>query len=171
LDEVDCFYRRKMMKTLVVYDSVYGNTEKIAKAIAGAVTPADEVQSLPVSQVDPATVDAFDRLIVGSPTQAGRPTPAIQTFLRQIPADALDQVDVTAFDTRFSAADKGWGLRILMNLLGYAAGRIAGGLQAKGGQLAAPPQGFIVEDKEGPLAAGEVERAAEWAKGVYRSKH
>jgi hypothetical protein len=53
-----------------------------------------------------------------------------------------------------------------MKIIGYAAPRIAGGLQAKGGRLAAPPEGFFVQEKEGPLKQGELERAASWAKSL-----
>jgi len=77
---------------------------------------------------------------------------------------------VTSFDTRFSAKDKGIGIRILLRVLGYAAGRIANRLKRKGGYLAAEPEGFIVEDSEGPLKKGELERAAIWAKGIIESK-
>jgi hypothetical protein len=53
-----------------------------------------------------------------------------------------------------------------MKVIGYAAPRISSGLQAKGGRLAAAPEGFIVEDKEGPLKQGELERAASWARSL-----
>jgi flavodoxin I len=154
------------MKTLIVYDSVYGNTEKIAKTIADTIAPVDEVTLLQAGETSPATLETVDRLIVGSPTHGGRPSPTMQAFLNKIPAHALDNVAVTAFDTRISAEGKGFGLRILMRLLGYAAGRIAASLQAKGGRLALPPAGFIVEGKEGPLQAGELERAAAWARAA-----
>jgi flavodoxin len=154
------------MKTLLVYDSVYGNTEKIARTIAGAIAPSDAVTLLRAGEANPLALAAIDLLIVGSPTQGGRPTPAMQEFLSKIPANALKKVDVTAFDTRFSAQDKGLGLRLLLRLVGYAAGRMADSLQAKGGELTTPPEGFIVEDKEGPLKEGELERAADWAKGI-----
>jgi flavodoxin len=158
------------MNTLIVYDSAYGNTEKIARAIAEAITPADEVAARRVAEVNPMELTSLDLLIVGSPTQGGRPTRAIQKFLGEIPANALRNVGVTAFDTRFSAQDQGFGLRILMRLLGYAAGRIATSLQGKGGVLATPPEGFIVEEKEGPLKQGELERAAGWATSIDRAR-
>lgn len=151
------------MKTGVVYGSMYGNTEKVARAIAGAITASDGVTALRAGEANPADMESAGLLIVGSPTQGGRATPAIQEFISKIPAGGLENVRVTAFDTRFSAQEKGIGLRLLMGLLGYAAGRIANSLQAKGGSLAAPPEGFIVEDKEGPLKEGELERAAGWA--------
>jgi hypothetical protein len=55
-----------------------------------------------------------------------------------------------------------------MKMGGYAAPRIARALEKKGGNLAAPPEGFFVEDKEGPLKAGELERAAGWAKELAK---
>jgi flavodoxin I len=161
--------RGVLMKTLIVYDSVYGNTEQIAKAIAGAIAPLTEVTMCQAAQATPATLEGVDLLIAGAPTHGGRPSPAMQTFLNQIPAGALNKVRVTAFDTRISAEGKGIGLRILMKLLGYAAERMAGTLQRKGGRLAQPPAGFIVDGKEGPLKAGELERAAQWAQGIQRT--
>jgi flavodoxin len=159
------------MKTLVVYDSLYGNTERIAQAIAGSIVPTDGVELLRVGEANPAALAAADLLIVGAPTHGGRPSPTMQTFLSKIPANALNRVGVTAFDTRVSAAGKGIGLRILIGILGYAARRIAASLQRKGGKLAAPPEGFIVEGKEGPLKSGELERAAAWAKGVQHANN
>lgn len=51
-----------------------------------------------------------------------------------------------------------------------AAGRIATILEYKGCYLAMEPEGFIVEDSEGPLKKGELERAATWARGIPESK-
>ena len=147
------------MKALVVYDSVYGNTEKIAKAIGGAI--AGEVKVLRPGEVNPSDLASLNLLIVGSPTQGGKATQAIKELLNRIPADALKNVNVATFDTRFSTR--------LVKLFGYADGRIADILKDKGGRLAAPPQGFIVKGKEGPLKEGELERAALWAKETVKS--
>jgi flavodoxin len=148
------------MKALVVYDSVYGNTEKIAKAIGGAI--AGDVKVLRVSEVNPSELKTIDLFIVGSPTQGGRPTPAIKEFLSKIPANALKNVSVTSFDTRVT--------NILARPFGYAAGRIADSLKDKEGHLTALPEGFIVKGTKGPLREGELERAAGWAKGILESK-
>ena len=158
------------MKALIVYDSVYGNTEKIAGAIAGAITPSDGVKVLRAGEANPSELASIDLLIVGSPTHAGRPTPAIKEFLSKILSNALKNVGVTSFDTRISGKDKGVGIRILTGVLGYAAGRIANTLKDKGGYLVASPEGFIVEGKEGPLKQGELERAAGWARVIIESK-
>ena len=156
------------MKALIVYDSVYGNTEKIAKAIGGAIT--GDIKVLHTGETSSSDLKELDLLIVGSPTHGGRPTPAVKEFLSKIPSNALKNVDVTSFDTRFSAKSKGVGvgIRVLVRVIGYAAGRIANTLKDKGGYLVASPEGFIVEGNEGPLKQGELERAAGWAKEIAK---
>jgi flavodoxin I len=150
------------MRALIIYDSVYGNTEKIARAVAGAITPFGEVKVLRAGEANPSELGFIDLLIVGSPTQGGKPTPAIQEVLSKIPADALKNINVASFDTRVK--------NIVAKLFGYAAGRIADSLKGKGGNLAAPPEGFIVKGNEGPLKEGELERAAGWAKVIAESR-
>jgi len=154
------------LKALIIYDSKFGNTEKIARAIGEAITPLGKVKVVQAGDANPSELSSIDFLIVGSPTHAGRATRATKEFLKKIPANALENVGVAAFDTRFSAEDKGIGVRILLRVLGYAAGRMANRLEHKGGHLAAEPEGFIVEDSEGPLKKGELEQAAIWAKKI-----
>ena len=158
------------MKTLIVYDSKFGNTEKIAGAIGQAITQLGEVEVVRAGEANASELSSIDFLIVGSPTHAGGATRAIKEFLRKIPANALKNVRVASFDTRFSAKDKGIGTRIVLGIFRYAAGRIATILEYKGGYLAVEPEGFIVQDSEGPLKKGELERAAIWAKGIVQSK-
>jgi len=150
------------MKALVVYDSVYGNTEKIARAMAEAITPSGEAKVLRVGEANPSELESLDLLIVGSPTHAGRPTPAVQDFLNKVTQQSLKGINVAAFDTRATAK--------FAKIFGYAAGRIAGNLQKKGGILIASPEGFFVTGREGPLKEGELERAAAWAKGILESR-
>ena len=148
------------MKALIVYDSVYGNTEKIARAIAEAITPLGEVKVLRASEATPSELASIELLIVGSPTHGGRPTPAVQDLINKVPK--LQGINVAAFDTRIPTK--------LVRVFGYAAGRIAGHLTKKGGVLIASPEGFFVTGGKGPLKEGELERAAGWAKGILESK-
>ena len=145
------------MKTLVVYDSLYGNTEEIARAIGDAMT--GEVKVLRAGEASPPISETFDLLIVGSPTHGGRPTQAIQDFTKRVPA--LNGAPVAAFDTRLSTR--------LAKLFGYAAGRIGKTLEKKGGILVKPPEAFFVKGTKGPLREGELERAASWAGEIARS--
>jgi flavodoxin I len=149
------------MKVLIVYDSTYGNTEKIAKSIGGAIT--GDAKVLRTGEVNPSgLVEPIDLLIVGSPTYGGRPMPAIQDFLNKIPETAIKDISAAAFDTRLSTK--------LVRIFGYAAEKIADSLKTKGGTLILPPVGFFVKGKGGPLKEGELERSANWAKEIVKSK-
>jgi flavodoxin I len=142
----------------VVYDSMYGNTEKIAEAIGSAIV--GDVMVLNVAKANPSELESIDLLIVGSPTQGGRPKRAIQEFLNRVPESAVKGINIAAFDTRFSTK---W-----VKVFGYAAGKIARSLEKLGGTLIVSPEGFFVKGKEGPLEEGELERAASWAKEIMK---
>ena len=158
--------RRCVIKTCIIYDSVYGNTEKITRSIGSGIS--GDVRVLHAGEAKPAALESVDFLIVGSPTQGFRATKPVQTFIESIPGHALKGIDVAAFDTRIPASEVGKGLRLLMKMGGYAAPRIAQALKKKGGNLAVPSEGFFVKDKEGPLKEGELERAASWAKDIAK---
>ena len=144
------------METLIVFDSTYGNTEKIAKAIYDAIT--GEVKVIRASIANPAELEAIDLLIVGSPTYGGRPTPAVQEFLDGISEYAIKGKKVATFDTRYSTR--------MVKIFGFAADRISESLKARGATIVSSPVGFFVKGKKGPLRKGELERAAEWAKQI-----
>jgi flavodoxin I len=154
------------MKTIIIYDSLYGNTEKIAEAIGQALAPQGEVILKKVVEAKIDDLEDISLLIVGSPTHGGRATPAMQEFLRSIPNGTLRNAKVAAFDTRFEEKNKGFVLRLVMKIFQFAAPRITRELKIKGVGMAIEPEGFVVEEKEGPLKAGELERAALWAKNI-----
>jgi flavodoxin I len=157
------------MKALVVYDSVFGNTEKIAQAIGAALTervgPLAEIKVQRVGSVTPEQLAGVELLFVGSPTRAFQPTPATKAFLASIPGRGLKGVRAAAFDTRADLKKvNSVFLNFMVKVFGYAAPIIDQGLRRKGASPAASPEGFLVVDTEGPLAEGELERAASWAR-------
>jgi flavodoxin I len=103
------------MKMLIVYDSFYGNIEKIANAIGDAI--ASEVKVLSVSEVKSSEFEAYDLFIVGSPTHGGKSTQAIQSFLKKNPPSAFKSTNMAAFDTRLSMK--------LVGIFGYTAEKMA----------------------------------------------
>lgn len=158
------------MKTLIVYDSVFGNTEKIANAIGDSLSSQGNLEVLKVTDTKLEQLQGINLLIVGSPTRAFKPTKAIVDFLIQIPSNALKEINVAAFDTRVNTTDvNSKVLNGFVKIFGYAAKPIADKLQKKGGNLIIPPEGFYVKDSEGPLKDGELERAAEWAKSAIKA--
>ncbi len=149
------------MKTFVVYDSVYGNTEKIAQAIGDAIP--GEVKVLRVGQVNVGDLEAVDLLIIGSPTHGSLPTEAVQRLVEKIGSPAHEGARAATFDTRLT-----WKF---LRRWGFAAPKIADRLKEKGWTLAGAPEGFFVKGlKKGPLKRGEADRAAAWAKGLVESQ-
>jgi flavodoxin len=146
------------MRVTVVYDSVYGNTEKVAKAIGAAI--AGEVRVAKVGEVSASGLQDADLLVLGSPTLGGRPTEPMQGFLASLSEAQLKGKKAAAFDTRYSGR--------FVKVFGFAAEKMSESLTAKGATLVAPPQPFIVTGKKGPLKEGELERAASWAKEISK---
>jgi flavodoxin len=161
------------MKALLLYDSRYGNTEKIAYAIgdglAEGVGASGSVRALPVGEAHAGQLAGCDLLIVGAPTHGSHPSPAMKEFLDRVPDRALAGVRVAAFDTRTDMDTLNGAMRLFgkfLDRLGYAAPKISSSREAKGGQVVRPPEGFIVKGTEGPLEDGELERAEAWGRQI-----
>ncbi len=150
------------MKALVVYDSVFGNTEKIAQAVGEALgAPVVQVKAVQAEQLT-----GVELLVVGSPTRQFNATPDMMAWLNGLAEDALKGARAAAFDTRIDAKTIGFFLFRWLVASNYAVKRLEAALARKGAALAAPGGGFFVKASEGPLVEGELERAATWAQGL-----
>lgn len=156
------------MKALVWYDSFFGNTQRIAEVIAEAIRPYVSVVELQrIQNAAPEDVERADVLIVGSPTRGFQPSEDTKALLRQLPRPALRGMWVAAFDTRIALHTIENGIfRWIVKTGGYAASTIHKRLLRHGGQAAVAPDGFCVTGKEGPLMAGELQRARAWANSI-----
>ena len=159
------------MNCLIVYDTVYGNTEQVARAIATAFTSAHSVRLIKADQIARLDAASIDLLIVGGPTHRHRISPPIAVVLKATPRGALKGVKVATFDTRYRMAE--W-------LSGSAASGIARRLRKLGGLLQVPPESFFVERDMPPqgekrrhnlerLEVGEIERATRWAMKIVNA--
>lgn len=159
------------MKINIIFDSYFGCTEKIAQKMGEELGLSNEIRVLRVNEVNPKSLTGMDYLIIGSPTRAFKPTPAISSFIKRIPKTNLLGVRFAAFDTRFSEnAVTSSFLKSMMKLFGYAAKKSSKMLKKKGGIEVMPPKGFIVKDTEGPLRDGELDRAKTWANQILSSR-
>lgn len=146
------------MNTLVVYDSQYGNTKQLAQTIAQTLSEFGTAHAQPVSKMGANALRDVDLVVLGSPTQGWRPTPAMLAFLATIAPHMLDGVDVACFDTRFH-----WP----RFLTGSAAQTMVRQLHKQGALLLTGPQSFFVTGRTGPLEAGELKRADTWARTLH----
>lgn len=159
------------MKTLIIYDSYYGNTAEIAYAIERELSKLGDVFMLRAANamLEDLNVSNFDLLIVGSPTRNFRPTQPIMEFLNSLPSKSLKNTMVAAFDTR-QGLDyiNSKMLRFIVKTGGYAAKIIQQKLQKKSGNTIAECEGFIVTNQKGPLAENEINRAILWAQLISK---
>jgi flavodoxin len=160
------------MRALVVFESAFGNTQKIARAVAEGISlhvPADTVE------VGGAPTDLEGEiaiLVVGGPTQAFSMSRSStrQQAAKQAGPDMVSKgigirewlmrvkgippgTPAAAFDTRFKKPK--W----LTGSAGKAADKR---LRELGCRMAAPAQSFFVDQTAGPLLEGELARAREW---------
>ena len=167
------------MRALVVYESMFGNTHRMAEAIAEGLSAAIPTSVLPVGSADHDVLAAADLLVAGGPThvhgmsreatrqeavrQAGvdesdltlEPTAArdgIREWMES--ADNLPRL-FAAFDTRADAFK--W-------LTGSAAGQIAKVLRRRGSKQVVPPGTFLAPDNDAD--GTEVDRAREWGRAL-----
>lgn len=140
------------MKTLVIYDSAFGNTKVIAEAMAKDL--GADIKH--VTEVKKESLKTYEYIIVGSPIQGWRPLVPMQGFLASLSADSLSGVKVAAFDTR-------------MNIFihGDAVQKMAGALKAAGAEIVGT-EFFYVKGQKGPIKEGEIERAIKWAKSLVK---
>lgn len=155
------------MKTLVVYDSIHGNTEKVAQTIGDALSSLGEVHTVHVGEVQPEHLAGVRLLVAGAPTHGGMASPTMKAWLKDLAPNSLAGARVAAFDTRVAVEDINSRVAaVFVRLFGYAARRIAASLTKRGGTLILPAEGFYVKDTEGPLKDGELERAAAWGRQI-----
>lgn len=141
------------MKTLVIYDSNYGNTQKIAEIIAKEL----EAQAISVSEVLAKELEGVELLIAGSPINGWRPSQKMNNFLAKLSAGQLKGVKAASFDTR---------VRLFIH--GDAAKKIAKALECAGAEIIIEPQPFYVKGKKGPLFEVEIEKAKKFAKEIRK---
>lgn len=152
------------MEVLIVYQSFFGNTEKVAAAIRDSLGSHKDTELVEVAKFEPFLLEGVEYLIVGSPTRKFSFTGGIKKLFERIPRDGLKGVRVAAFDTRIGLSDiESRMLRFMARIFGYAATPLARKLEKKGGELVVAPEGFLVAGMKGPLKQGELERASRWA--------
>ncbi len=154
------------MKALVIYDSVFGNTEKIARMISDSVKEKVDVRLVNVSAIIPEQLQGMDLLIVGSPTRGFAPSDNMKDFLAKLQTGSLKGIKAAVFDTRMDLKNIPFLFRGIVNRGGYADKPISEALKKGGADLIAPSMGFFVTGQEGPLKAGELERAAAWGRSI-----
>jgi len=132
------------MKSLVIYDSLYGNTEKVARALASGMREQGiEVDCDRANTVDIGTLEAYDMLVIGGPTHARGLSQKMKTFMKLLNEFDVKNKQAFAFDTKSES-----------RLAGSAGKRIEQQMKKNGMKVVKPYVSAIVLGKEGPLKEG-----------------
>ena len=158
------------MKAVVVYESLWGNTAAIARAIAEGIGPGTRavttdaasaselaeaglvIAGAPVlafSLPTDAVRDSVARTEAHAPTPPDLAHPSLRSWLDALPAGSGP---AAAFETRIWWSPRG------------ATSDIEKRLERAGYRLIAKAQKFVVNDKYGPLREGEEDRARRWGR-------
>jgi hypothetical protein len=161
------------MHAVVIFESIWGNTEQLARAVAAGI--GDRTEVIDAVTAPSALGEDVDILIVAGPTHAfsmsteGTRKAARDQGATQIPERGIREwiealssparaIPVATFDTRV----------VSPRLPGSAAKKAMKRLVALGFQPIAQPETFGVHGYAGPVADGELDRARAWGSELAR---
>jgi len=125
------------MRALVIYESMYGNTQRVAESIAAGLRPQMDALAIEVGNSDTPVIS----------TEIG-----IREWIAAQKEHAV-RVPTATFGTRFKMSRR---------LTGSAAKNAEKKLRKHGFEMIIPAESFFVEGETGPLYSGEQERAHQW---------
>jgi flavodoxin len=165
------------MRSLVIYESMYGNTHRIAELIGEGLNEAGPATVVPIDEATLEMVEAADLVVVGGPTHVhGMSRPSTRTAAAEAASDDPN--------LSMDAAATGGGVREWLERLGDTGGRaaafdtrvdiapllsgraskgIAKHLRHHGFEVVLPPESFLVT-KDTHLESGEEDHAREWGR-------
>jgi len=149
------------MKGIVIYDTSYGNTKKIAETISETLKASEiEVDLFDVKEIRKLYANNYNFLVLGSPTKFGTMSFAIKFFLGKVKNDEWINKPFATFDTEnpenvehARLEKKEWS----------AAEKIAAKLIEKQMKQLLPVFKALVLGQKGPLVEGEIDRAKKYA--------
>jgi hypothetical protein len=162
------------MHAIVVYESLWGNTAEVARAVAEGLGPG--ARALRADEAQPDVVAGAELVVAGAPVLGFKlSSPKMRDAIRQNPGKgpAPDLSCALVCDwLEGLAPGSGWGAAFdtrVRGPFGKGAPEIARLLEAAGYRQLAEPEGFVVKGKHGPMRGGELERARMWGEQLARA--
>ena len=147
------------MKSVIVYDSYFGNTELVAKTIQEIFQQSHDSTLMHISEAYDLDIEAYDLIVIGSPTRYYKPTEPIIELVREVKPYP---VKVAFFDTRMDAEGH-WLLGPIENLLGFAADTMVSVIDSGEASMDIEPLGVYVKTTKGPVGKRSLKEIQAWA--------
>jgi hypothetical protein len=163
-----------MKRAVVIFESMYGNTEQIARAIGDGLAEAMAVDIIEVGEAPTTLSQDVGLIVVGGPTHAfgmSRPgtraaaakevqTPLVSSGIGvrewlELLEPAAEPPAAATYDTHVDHPK-------LLRHIGSAASAIAKRLEKRGCEIVGEPEHFWVSGTLGPLRDGELQRARQF---------
>jgi len=147
-----------MTKALIVYESKYGNTKKVAEMISEGMkeTAGVETELAHVDSIDKSRLKEFSVILIGSPNHVGGPVGNVKKFIKQLGKEDLAGRKVAAFDT-YIGKDFGKAMGKMEQLITK---------KASGFNLVSPGLSIKVDGMRGPVSEGEDEKSKEFGRKI-----
>ena len=146
-----------MKRVLVVFDTTYGNTEKLGREIASGIeeTGTAECKVIGIKEVKSEDLSGYDGVLFGGPIHAFRATRGIKGAVNEAAKKGLDGKLVSTFDTYQAPGHKGRAAKQIEEMVAD---------KAPGAKILSPGCTALVVDRKGPLDTAEPTKAREFGK-------
>ena len=145
-------------KVIIVYESKYGNTKRVAETIAEGMREVEGIETVvsEVKEVDPKKVPDYDAILVGSPNHIGGPTGGTKKFIDKLGKLDLEGKLFAAFDTHVEKSFEQAMRKIEKRISD----------KVPGAKLATPGLSIKVDGMKGPISEGELPKCREFGKKI-----
>lgn len=151
------------MKVLIVYESKYGNTKKVAETIGEGITEeGNETDVLHVKAVERETVKDYDVILIGSPTYVGSHSRSIKKFIKSLKNLSLKGKSFAVFDTQMGGTEGGF-LRNTIKKMEDQIKKVIPSLKKISSGLAIEVKGI-----KGPLGEGELPKCKKFGRDLMK---
>jgi flavodoxin len=148
-----------MVKVIVVYESKYGNTKRVAETIMEGIREVQGAETVlnELKEVDLNKIAEYDVILIGSPNHYGGPTKSVSEFIDKLGKLNLDGRHFAVFDTYlgkgfFEKAAKKMEKRINEKVPGL--------------KQIGPMLSIAVQGSKGPIVEGELPKSKDFGKKI-----
>jgi flavodoxin len=157
------------MRALVVYDSYFGNTKRVAKLIGKVLEEEYVVIVKDVTDFEENDLINLPLLVIGSPTRGFKPTKNTVNFLKMLGDYELQNLKIALFDTRMDIEQlDNKVVKFLGKKMGYALDTMEKVLKKNNNPTIIATLPVYVKDTKGPLVDGEIEKIKQWANQLIK---
>jgi len=146
-----------MKRVLVVFDTTFGNTEKLAREIAAGIENAGtaECKVVGIKTIEDEDISSFDGVLFGGPIHVFRATRGIRGAVKYAAKKGLDGKLVSTFDTYQALGHEGRAAKQIEEMICK---------KVLGVKMFSPGLSALVDSREGPLNAAEPAKAREFGR-------